>query len=320
MAAAGERLARERGERPGDPALAAREVEAAAWEAVGLGLLGRPAPARNWRQLREQAWRAAQARPREAGGWRAVGLARLMEDRPDRAAKFLARAQGLGPSAEGELALALLAPAGTPARGAALARAREQNPDLAAARLLLARELAVAGRTAAAQEEYRAVLARDPENLAARLGRAGLLLGEATPAARQEAAAILAAVLGQDPGNAAARFNLALARLELGEPRAAEEELKRLLAANPQDAPALNLLGLALKAQERDQAAAAAFERAQAAAPEQPGPVYNLGALCATRLQDPECAIRSFHRFLALEPEGARADKARAWLLGQGMR
>jgi tetratricopeptide (TPR) repeat protein len=90
------------------------------------------------------------------------------------------------------------------------------------------------------------------------------------------------------------------------------------LLQNPADAAALNLKGLALREQKKDQEAAQAFRQAVQSDPKHAGAYYNLGALCASRLKDMACARQAFQAFLELEPASERAIRIRVWLTRQG--
>ncbi|MBI4798440.1 MAG: tetratricopeptide repeat protein [Desulfarculus sp.] len=120
------------------------------------------------------------------------------------------------------------------------------------------------------------------------------------------------------PSHQAARFNLALVRLSQERPQEAQRLAQDILTKDPQDASAHNLRGLALLAQKQYAQAAQAFEAASQADPRHAQALYNLGGVCAGQLQNSDCARQAFRRFLELEPQGPRADKARAWLQRHG--
>ena len=138
-----------------------------------------------------------------------------------------------------------------------------------------------------------------------RLGLARLLMDR--PSTQKEAARLLAQVVQLDQGNLPAAFNLAVLRLKQGQAEETLHLLQPVLLANPNDAAALNLKGLALRAQKHFTKAAEAFRQATRADPGHAGAFYNLGALCATELKDLACARRAFKAFLALEPSSERA-------------
>ena len=102
------------------------------------------------------------------------------------------------------------------------------------------------------------------------------------------------------------------------QPEQAQRLAAEVLTVNPGDAPALNLMGLALKAQKQYKKAAQQYQAAIKADPKYAQAYYNQGALYATELNDKTRAYIAFKKFLALEPQGPRADKVRQWIRSNG--
>lgn len=121
------------------------------------------------------------------------------------------------------------------------ARASELDPKETTARSNVATVLLQAGVFERAAEEFRAVLAVAPQDVAARIGLAAALRGQGTrdnPAPYREAEKILLEVLKTDPGNLAANFNLGLLYTDyLKQPAKAAPLLKQFLANAPDDHP-----------------------------------------------------------------------------------
>lgn len=213
------------------------------------------------------------------------------------------------------------------------------------ARGLLASVYRLAGKDAAAEREYRRLLADDAENEPVAVDLARLLVETKR---LDEAAALLDPLLARDPRNGmalAARFELATARgddeARLAAARAMADEktgdAATLLAAGrllgerkeyaraaaclevavdlmPRPDPVvLGQLGVARLAAGDLARAEEAFRAGEALAPGDPRPVYYLG-LVASRRGDAAAARREFERALALEPRFGPARDALARL------
>ncbi|MBI5521366.1 MAG: tetratricopeptide repeat protein [Desulfarculus sp.] len=298
---------------PRDALAAARMVEAKAWRSLALAIQGQPAPSADWARLRAKAVAVYRRHPGAAATRRALGMAMILEERPAKARQYLEAAAQAEPSDGVNLvALALVPGQETATRADLGRRAVKASPELPAAHLVLAWALEDQGQAAQAAAPYQAALALQPGNLPALIGLARLEMD--APATRQAAGARLARVLEIMPDHQAARFNLALVRLAQDRPQEAQRLTQEVLAKEPQDAAAHNLRGLALLAQKQYAQAGQAFEAASQADPRHAQALYNLGGVCAGQLQNNACAGQAFRRFLELEPQGPRADKARAWL------
>lgn len=305
------------GHRAKDPAAARRWIETAAWQALARTGLGLAAPERDWSRLRAVAVTGWRREPRSAAALRALGLAMLMEERPVKARKYLEAAAELDPGDGAALLALCLLPGGEPARRLELTqRALAAAPRLPAASLMVARALAESGQPEEAGRHYAAVLALQPDSLPANLELARLEMDD--PRARGRAAARLAKALALEPALEAARFNLALVMLAQDRDAEALAQADQLCRDNPRDPAAHNLRGLALMKLGRHAQAREAFSQAALAGPDHAQAHFNLGAVCANHLKDLDCARRAFQRFLELEPQGERADKAKAWLARRG--
>ncbi len=316
LAQARRRMRRMRKKHPHDPLLVARQAEVAALQALTLKHLGTRAEPVDWRSLRARVVAAWRRDPRNPVLLRALGLAKLMEGNRAKALRYLRRAARLDPrDAANWLALALAA--SDPHQQERLARrALEARPGMPAARLVLAWALEAQGKGSLAVPLYEAVLAAYPRHRAALRGLGRLLMDQ--PQGRDRAGRLLARLLKLDPGDQASRFNLALVRLAQKRFAEALRLVNTLLAANPHDAAAHNLKGLALAGLGRLHQAQAAYQAALKADPKHVPALYNLGVLCATRLKDVPCARQAFRRFLDLEPKGKRAEKVERWLVRHG--
>jgi len=181
---------------------------------------------------------------------------------------------------------------------------------------MVARALAESGQPEEAGRHYAAALALQPDSLPANLELARLEMDD--PRARGRAAARLEKALALEPALEPARFNLALVMLAQDRDAEALAQADQICRDNPRDPAAQNLRGLALMKLGRHAQAREAFGQAALAGPDHAQAHFNLGAVCANHLKDLDCARRAFQRFLELEPQGERADKARAWLARRG--
>ncbi len=88
--------------------------------------------------------------------------------------------------------------------------------------------------------------------------------------------------------------------LEAGDDAAAEAEIAEVLAVEPTNSEALNMLGVTSRRLGRFQEARAAYERAVALAPDYPAPQRNLGVLLDLYLGDPAAALGHYEEYQLL--------------------
>ncbi len=181
----------------------------------------------------EKARAEVEEKPQSAEAWGRLGTVLFANDMYEECVPFLAEAERLAPNEPRwpyyrGLALILQ----RPEEGvAALRRAAAAAPDNRAVRLRLAEELLKLDRTDEADEFFREVLAGEPGNPRALLGR-GLILTRAD--LWREALAPLKAAAEHPTARRAARVALAEAYTRLGDAAAAEAERKRA-AESPAD-------------------------------------------------------------------------------------
>lgn len=99
----------------------------------------------------------------------------------------------------------------------------------------------------------------------------------------------------------------AVADLQRGDFRAAEQKLRAEVAAHPNDAPALSLLGVALDSQNQFREAAEFHRRAVAAAPRTSDVLSNYGSHLAATGED-DAARDAFLKTIELEPGNVNAN------------
>jgi tetratricopeptide (TPR) repeat protein len=163
---------------------------------------------------------------------------------------------------------------------------------------LLARE----GRTAAAEELYRTVLAQHPDHAGA-LDELGALRLQASDFA--EAAALIARRIERDPSSSGAHNNLGIALKGLDRLAEAAQHFERAITLDPTRPEANYNLGQALQALGRLGEARACYERAVALRPDYAEALNSLGVVLGP--QYPEEALASLQRALAIRPGFADA-------------
>ncbi len=299
-----------------DQRLVLLQTEAVAIQALVLQRLGLKAEPVNWPRQRARTVAAWRRYRKTDSANRALGLAKLMEGEREKALHYLDRAIEIAPGQGANYLARALAGPDAVSREALARQALETGFDHPGAHLVLAWALENLKRGGEAALQYQAVLDSRPDHLPALAGLARVLMDD--PRHQEQAAALWGRVLRLDPGDLQARFNLALVRLMLGQATEAQHLAEQVLAASPRDPAALNLRGLALKAQGRYQEAVQAYQAAIEADPRYAQAYYNLGALYAGKLKDKPRAYMAFKRFLEMEPQGPRADKVKEWILKSG--
>lgn len=142
----------------------------------------------------------------------------------------------------------------------------------------------------------RAAASSDPDLLNAY----GVALSDA--GRHEEASKQFERVLARDPNNAPALQNLGILAMRRGDVRAAETHLTRALALNPRLPLALNTLGV-VQARKNDFAGAVdSWNRAVAIDPRQYDALYNIG-LVAARMGDRDQARQALTRFVETAPK-----------------
>jgi tetratricopeptide (TPR) repeat protein len=200
----------------------------------------------------------------------------------------------------------------------------ERNPGAWLARNNLGRELLQEGRAAAAEEQFRAAVAAQPDSPEAHAN-----LGNALEAQGRDADARgeYGAALSLDPGFEGAHYDLGLALLRSRSFPAAAEQFRAAVRLDPGHAQALNGLGLALAGEGRLDEAMGRYQEAVRANPGLPEAHLNLGN-ALFRMGRTSEAVAEYREAIRLEPGYAgahfnlgqallslgRADEARAEL------
>lgn len=139
--------------------------------------------------------------------------------------------------------------------------------------------------------------------------------------AYREAIPELEAILAKNDKLPGAQINLAIACMNVetdskeardANMKKAGQALQSAVEINPNDSVAHHQLGLYYRKTGRFEEARKAYERAILLQPDYQMAHLNLGILCDIYLQQPECAIRHFEKYLSLAPD--EGEKVSLWL------
>lgn len=242
--------------------------------AASLGLDGRPASAE--RALASLS-RSLVIDPRVPETRRYTGLLHLEEGRPGHARAMWSYAVDIRPAyTAAVLALAQLdRTQGLPTARERFGRVLELDPDDLEARRAHGELLSEAGQLDQAQAELEKVVAAVPGDLRARRALALVLAGRR---AGGELARELAEIVRLDPEDLDARLELGAAYAGVGNVDAALEAYEEVLRRRPRHAAALKIAADLHRAKGEPAKAAAYYERLRRLAPDDPRPVFLLGA------------------------------------------
>ncbi len=121
-------------------------------------------------------------------------------------------------------------------------------------------------------------------------------------------------VLRLFPPFSPARFNLAFILYKEKQHLKALKHLENILTIHHDDANTNLLQGLILKNKGKGSKAKQAFERALTIEPDNYRALYNIGALCASKLDDTNCARQAFNRYIIVAPQDNRHASIVSWL------
>jgi cytochrome c-type biogenesis protein CcmH/NrfG len=188
-----------------------------------------------------------------------------------------------------------------------LQRARAAAPGDPAILRLLGRAALAAGRRREAETAFRDAISRDPDLAAARVELARMLLEGGRPA---EAAAECREALDTLPSYVDAAMLLAEAEWRSGEAAEATVRLADMLADDPYNLEGLLLLGRILLDRSRTGDARQAFQRVLRFDPDRIEPRYHLGVAAGEERRFRE-AIRWWRDLVERAPDHELADRAR---------
>jgi tetratricopeptide (TPR) repeat protein len=208
---------------------------------------------------------------------RYLGLVHLLAGRPGHARALWSYAVEVRPDYVAAIAglAALDRTQGLPSARDRYARLLELDPDDLEARRAHGELLADAGQLEEARAELEEVVAALPGDLRARRTLA-LVLGAGR--AGDELAAELAEIVRLDPEDLDARLDLGAAYASLGKVDAALESYEEVLRHRPRHGAALKIAADLYRAKGDPAKAAAYYERLRRVAPDDPRPLFLLGA------------------------------------------
>ncbi len=295
--------------------------------------------------MRREQWESAKAlihkslelHPEQYRGHFELGTILSMQQRFDEAVEQFRVALPLDPNppdARFNLARALKQAGNLEEAASQLEEVQAATPNQPRVVNELAEVLSALGRPAAAQEILERAIAAHPDDAAIRFNLAQVqlrngdsdgamvqlrnLTASGDPQARDRAAALLEAAgrsdlaVSLEPRRSAAEDPLVAAAdlLSARRPAQAEEALRAVLAREPDNAKAHDLLGVALAHQGRMPEALAELQRAVELAPSSAGPQLNL-AMALLQSDGPEAgldaAVPHLEKAVALDPELADA-------------
>ncbi|HLS82611.1 MAG TPA: tetratricopeptide repeat protein [Steroidobacter sp.] len=112
----------------------------------------------------------------------------------------------------------------------------------------------------------------------------------------------LRAVAAQYPAYSGALVNLGILQVKAGRLDEAEQTLREAVERNDVNVAAFNQLGIVYRRLGRFEDAQRSYLRAVQIDPQYALAWLNLGVLCDLYLQEPQCALDAFERYLALAP------------------
>lgn len=121
-------------------------------------------------------------------------------------------------------------------------------------------------------------------------------------------------VVEMDSTFAPAIYNLALINYKNKKTDAALRYVNTLPSMHLEDPETLLLRGLLHKKRNKNRAAKSDFEAVLTVDPDNYRALYNLGALCATKLRDTNCARLAFSRYISIAPTNNRHASIINWL------
>jgi cellulose synthase operon protein C len=183
---------------------------------------------------------------------------------------------------------------------ASFEQALKLDPGYSAAAINLA-QLDLAERNfEGARKRYDQILAKDPGNLQTLVALAGVLAASKAPEA--DVRAVLDRAIAANPASIRPRVILVGYYAQMKNPKAALAAAQAALAAFPDNAEILEILGAAQQAAGENNQALETFARAAKLLPQNPAPLLRLAGV-QTTLKDYDGALISLNKALAVQPE-----------------
>jgi tetratricopeptide (TPR) repeat protein len=210
-----------------------------------------------------------------------------------------------------KLYLAIIRPYDTAFIGKALKEALGQQPNSILAKYMQSKYLLAEGRKRESIDMLKETLKKYPENMWLTFAVARNYQQEENLVKARE---LYTKVLQMDSPFIPAHYNLALILYKEKNNVEAQKHLEAFLAIHHDDPEAVLLLGLVFKNLENSPAEKQAFETVLTIEPNNYRALYNMGALCATKLNDKSCARQAFTRYMEIAPQDNRNASIMSWL------
>ncbi len=123
----------------------------------------------------------------------------------------------------------------------------------------------------------------------------------------------LTAITSQAPTLSGPRVNLGIAYAGLGHLQDAERAFRKALELNPENPVARNQLGILQRKQGKFDQARESYQGVLTAHPNYPYAHLNMGILCDLYLQNNDCALRHYERYLQLVE--SRDETVKLWVV-----
>ncbi len=209
------------------------------------------------------------------------------------------------------LYLTMIRPYDTTFIGKTIQKALEQRPDNILATYIQSKHYLAEGRERESNDLLKETLKRYPDNIWLEFAVARNYQNEGKS---KKARQLYAQVLQLYPPFMPARYNLAFSLYKEKKYAEAQKHLKKIVTVHHDDPDAILLQGLINKNLGKHIAAKQAFETVLTIEPNNYRALYNMGALCATRLNDKGCARQAFTRYIAVAPQDNRHSSIISWL------
>ena len=216
-----------------------------------------------------------------------------------------------GEDFQAKLYLAMIRPYDIDYGASALLFLSGQRSENILALFLQARYWRATGNTRRSMDAITKACDTHPHNLWLSFTVAGNYLNQGKNA---KAASIYSSTILTNPRFSPARYQLAFLLYKQKKYDAALKQLDALLATDIGDTRALLLKGLLNGRLGHHKVAKQAFEQVLTIDPDNFRALYNLGALCASKLQDRACARLAFARYLKTAPDVNRNESIAKWL------
>ncbi len=210
-----------------------------------------------------------------------------------------------------KLYLTMIRPYDTAFIGKTIQEALERQPDNILALYIQSRHYFAEGRKRESFDLLKETLKRYPKNIWLKFAVAKNFQNEGS---RSKARQLYAEVLQLYPPFIPARYNLAFSLYKEKKYTEAQKHLQKIVNVHHDDPDAILLQGLLYKNTGKHEAAKHSFETALAIEPNNYRALYNMGALCATKLSDKSCARQAFTRYIAVAPQDNRHASIISWL------